>query len=211
MSDINDNFDELWKDGDEREPILSPLRSQDLHRIVSSRVRRERRIVSKFVWAAVVYQIILYSFLTHMLITRWGDERVLLLFLIGVTFYIPITVALIRRVRSLYRPNSGTANSEASDILRNVEGEYARLADFYRFKKRVDWIGVPVSCAIIVVVTFTLFVNGGVEANPGGSLVVFLLWIAMSLIAILAENKKRFLSPLRHLELVLNDLRRIES
>jgi len=67
---------------------------------------------------------------------------------------------------------------------------------------------VPVSCTIIVVVTFTLFVKGGVEGNPLGSLVVFLLWMGMSLIAIRAENKKRFLSPLRHLELVLNDLRR---
>src|SRR5262245_490610 len=186
MNDINNEFDEVWKRGNVGEASLPPLSATNLHQVISSRVRRQRSIVAKFVWAAVVYQIILYSFLTHMLITRWGDERVLLLFLIGVTLYIPITVALIRRVRSLYRPNSGTASAEVSDILRQVEGEYARLADFYRFKKRVDWIGVPVSCAIIVVVTFTLFVNGGVEANPRGSLVVFLLWIAMSLIAILA-------------------------
>ena len=93
----------------------------------------------------------------------------------------------------------------------NVENEYAQLADFYNFKKRVDWLDVPISCAIIVVVTFTLFVKGGVEGNPLGSLVVFLLWLGMSLIAILAENKKRFLSPLRHLELVLSDLRKIDQ
>jgi hypothetical protein len=208
MNNINNEFDEVWKGGTRREASPSPLSANNLHRIISSRIRRERRIVSMFVWAAVVYQIILYSFVTHVLITRWGDERVILLCLSGVTLYIPITVALIRRVRLLYRPISNTTNSQVSDILRNVEGEYARLADFYRFKKRVDWIGVPVSCAIIVVVTFTLFVKGGVEGNPLGSLVVFLLWMGMSLIAILAENKKRFLSPLRHLELVLNDLRR---
>jgi hypothetical protein len=191
-----------------REPSLSPLSSQDLHRIVSSRVRRERRIVSKFVWAAVVYQIILYSFLTHLLIARWGDERILLLCLSGVAVYIPITASLIRRVGALCRPMSSMVGSQISDILRNVENEYARLADFYKFKKRVDWIGVPVSCAIIVVVTSTLFVKGGIEENPLGSVVVFLLWLGMSLIAILAENKKRFLSPLRHLELVLSDLRK---
>jgi hypothetical protein len=208
MNDINDHFDELWEDGDVREPSLSPLSSQDLHRIVSSRVRREWRIVSKFVWAAVVYQIVLYSFLTHVLITRWGDERILLLCLSGVALYIPITSAWIRRVRALCRPVSSMVGSQVSDILHNVENEYARLADFYKFKKRVDWIGVPVSCAIIVVVTFTLFVKGGVEGNPLGSVVVFLLWLGMSLIAILAENKKRFLSPLRHLELVLSDLQK---
>ena len=209
MDDIN-HFDELWGDGDVREPSLSPLSPQDLHRIVSSRIRRERRNVSKFVWAAVLYQIILYSFLTHVLVTRWGNERILLLCLSGVALYIPITAALIRRVRALCRPMSSMVGSQISDILHNVENEYARLADFYKFKKRVDWIGVPVSCAIIVVVTFSLFVNGGVMGNPSGSVVVFLLWLGMSLIAILAENKKRFLSPLRHLELVLSDLRNLD-
>src|SRR5262249_2643354 len=169
MNDINNHFDELWKDGNVREPNPSPLSSQDLHRIVSSRVRRERRIVSKFVWAAVVYQIILYSFLTHVLITRWGDQRILLLCLSGVAVYIPITAALILRVTALYRPMSSMVGSQVSDILRNVENEYDRLADFYKFKKRLDWISVPVSCAIIVVVTFTLFVKGGVEGNPLGS------------------------------------------
>ncbi len=208
MNDINNEIDEIWKGGNGRDASPPPVGAKDLHRIISSRVRRERRIVGKFVWAAVVYQIILYSFLTHTLITRWGDERTLLLCLGALTLYIPITVALIRRVRSLYLPISNTASSQVSDILRNVESEYARLADFYRFKKRVDWIGVPVSCAIIVVVTFSLFVKGGVEGNPLGSLVVFLLWVGMSLMAILAENRKRFLSPLRHLELVQNDLRR---
>jgi len=208
MNEINNHFDELWKDGNVREPSPSPFSSQDLHRVVSSRVRRERRTVSKFVWAAILYQIILYSFLTHVLITRWGDERIFLLCLSGVAVYIPITAALIRRVRALYRPTSSLVSSQVSDVLCNVENEYARLADFYKFKKRVDWIGGPVSCAIIVVVTFTLFVKGGVEGNPLGSLVVFLLWLGMSLIAILAENKKRFLSPLRHLELLLSDLQK---
>ena len=208
MNEINNHFDELWKDGNVREPSPSPFSSQDLHRVVSSRVRRERRTVSKFVWAAILYQIILYSFLTHVLITRWGDERIFLLCLSGVAVYIPITAALIRRVRALYRPTSSLVSSQVSDVLCNVENEYARLADFYKFKKRLDWIGLPVSCAIIVVVTFTLFVKGGVEGNPLGSLVVFLLWLGMSLIAILAENKKRFLSPLRHLELLLSDLQK---
>jgi phosphatidylserine synthase len=88
-----------------------------------------------------------------------------------------------------------------------VEDEYARLADFFQFKKRMDWIGVPVSCAIIVLVTFTLFVNGGVEGNPWASLALFALWVGMSLIAIKAENRKRFVSPLLHLEQILDDLK----
>jgi hypothetical protein len=67
----------------------------------------------------------------------------------------------------------------------------------------MDWIGVPVSCAIIVLVTFTSFIKGGIKGNPLGGLVVFAVWVGLSLLAIHAENKKRFISPLRQLELLL--------
>jgi hypothetical protein len=149
----------------------------------------------------------LYSFLTHTLVRHWGDMRIMVLCLAGAAFYIPLTVALIRRVGTLYRRPSEAPGSTVPDVFHKVEREYARLADFFHLKKRMDWIGVPVSCAIIVLVTFTLFVKGGVERNPLAGLAVFALWVGMSLIAIHAENKKRFIAPLRHLEQVLDDLK----
>jgi hypothetical protein len=204
----NNEIENVWKEGKAREAGPAPLTGKDLQAIISSRVRKELKTVSQFVWGAIVYQIILYSFLAHTLIRHWGDMQIMLLSLAGGAFYLPLTVALIRRVRILYRRPSEAHGSPAPDVFRKVEGEYARLADFFQFKKRMDWIGVPVSCAIIVLVTFTLFVEGGIEGNPLGSLVVFAVWVGLSLIAIHAENKKQFISPLQRLELVLNDLKR---
>ena len=203
----SNEIDNVWKEGKALEADHAPLAGTDLQAIVSSRVRKELKTVSQFVWAAIVYQIILYSFLAHTFVRHWGDTRIMLLCLIGATLYIPLTIALIRRVKTLFRRSSEAPGSPVPDLFRKVEGEYARLADFFQFKKRMDWIGVPVSCAIIVLVTFTLFVKGGVEGNPRASLAVFALWVGMSLIAIHAENRKRFISPLRHLEQVLNDLK----
>ena len=203
----NNEIEKVWKEGKTREESLAPLTGNDLQAIISSRVRKELKTVSQFVWAAIAYQIILYSFLTHTLIRHWGEVRIVVLCLAGAAFYIPLTVALIRRVGTLYRHPSEAPGSMAPDVLHKVEGEYARLADFFQFKKRMDWIGVPVSCAIIVLVTFTLFVEKGVEGNPLASLTFFALWVGMSLIAIHFENRKRFISPLRHLEQVLNDLK----
>jgi hypothetical protein len=200
-------IDDVWKEGKAREAGPAPLTGKDLQAIISSRVRKELKTVSQFVWAAIVYQIILYSFLTHTLIRHWGDMQIMLLCLAGGAFYIPLTVALIRRARTLYRRPSEAPGSTVPDVFRKVEGEYARLADFFQFKKRMDWIGVPASCAVIVLVTFTLFVEGGVEGNPLAGLAFFALWVGMSLIAIHAENRKRFTSPLRHLEQVLDDLK----
>lgn len=203
----SNGIENVWKEGKANEPDLAPLTGKDLQAIVSSRVRKELKTVSQFVWAAIAYQIILYSFLTHTLVRHWGEMRIVVLCLAGAAFYIPVTVALIRRVGTLCRHASEAPGSTVPDVFHKVEGEYARLADFFQFKKRMDWIGVPVSCAIIVLVTFTLFVKGGVEGNPLAGLAVFALWVGMSLIAIHAENKKRFISPLRNLEQVLDDLK----
>jgi hypothetical protein len=203
----SNEIDNVWKEGKAREAGLAPLTGKELQAIISSRVRKELKTVSQFVWAAIAYQIILYSFLTHTLIRHWGEMRIMVLCLAGAAFYIPLTVALIRRVGTLYRRPAEAPGSMVPDVSHKVEAEYARLADFFQFKKRMDWIGVPVSCAIIVLVTFTLFVKGGVEGNPWASLAFVALWVGMSLIAIQAENRKRFVSPLLHLEQVLDDLK----
>jgi hypothetical protein len=205
--ELSNEIENVWKEGKAREEGLAPLTGKDLQAIISSRVRKELKTVSQFVWAAIAYQIILYSFLTHTLVRHWGDIQTMLLCLAGAALYIPLTVALLRRVKILYRRPSEALGSAVPDVFHKVEGEYARLADFFQFKKRMDWIGVPVSCAIIVLVTFTLFVEGGVKANPVADLTIFTLWIGMSLIAIHAENRKRFIAPLRHLEQVLEDLK----
>ena len=205
--ELSNEIENVWKEGKAREEGLAPLTGKDLQAIISSRVRKELKTVSQFVWAAIAYQIILYSFLTHTLVRHWGDIQTMLLCLAGAALYIPLTVALLRRVKKLYRRPSEALGSVVPDVFHKVEGEYARLADFFQFKKRMDWIGVPVSCAIIVLVTFTLFVEGGVKANPVADLTIFALWIGMSLIAIHAENRKRFIAPLRHLEQVLEDLK----
>jgi len=205
--ELSNEMENVWKEGKAREEGLAPLTGKDLQAIISSRVRKELKTVSQFVWAAIAYQIILYSFLTHTLVRHWGDIQTMLLCLAGAALYIPLTVALLRRVKILYRRPSEALGSAVPDVFHKVEGEYARLADFFQFKKRMDWIGVPVSCAIIVLVTFTLFVEGGVKANPVAGLTIFALWVGMSLIAIHAENRKRFIAPLRHLEQVLEDLK----
>ncbi|HWY05874.1 MAG TPA: hypothetical protein VNY24_03375 [Candidatus Acidoferrales bacterium] len=203
----SNEIENVWKEGKALEAEPAPVTGKDLQAIVSSRVRKEFKTVSEFVWAAIVYQIILYSFLTRTFIQHWGDVQIMLLCFAGGACYIPLTVALVRRIRTLFGRPSEAPGSPVPDVFRKVEGEYARLADFFQFKKRMDWIGVPVSCAIIVLVTFTLFVKGGIEGNRLGSLVVFAVWVGLSLVAIHAENKKRFISPLRHLELLLDDLK----
>jgi hypothetical protein len=200
------NIKACWERGKSAELASPPLLMKDLQAIAASRVRKELKVVSKYVWAMLVYQIILYSFLAHTIVRQWGDSRTLWLCLACVAAYVPLTRALLQRIRMLYRL-SAADDSSAVDILSTVERKHAALCSFFRFKKRMDWIGVPVSCAIIVVVTFALFGNG-VGSNPIASGALFTVWVGMSMVAICAENRKRFVEPIRQLELVLHDLKR---
>jgi hypothetical protein len=202
----NNEIENAWKKCKAREAAPAPITGNDLQAIISSRVRKELKTVSQFVLGAIVYQTILYSFVAHTLVRHWGDMQIMLLCFAAGAFYIPLTIALVRKVRTLYGPTV-KPGSPVPDVFLKVEREYTRLAEFFRFKKRMDWIGVPVSCAIIVLVTFTLFVPGGVDGNPVAGFAVFALWVGISLIAIHAENRKLFISPLRHLKQVLDDVK----
>jgi hypothetical protein len=196
-----------WQRGKAKEAAPG-ITSNDLRSITASRVRKQFKTVAGFVWASVVHQIILYSFLSYTLVRNWGNTPIMLLCLAGAAVYVPLTAMLLRRARALYSGTSDAASTATADIGRYVRGERERLADFFRFKRRMDFIGVPVSCAIVVFVTFTLFVSGGVMAYPIASAVVFTIWIGMSAVAVCAENGKRFAAPLKHLEQVLGDLER---
>ena len=185
------------------------ITSNDLRSITASRVRRQFKTVAGFVWASVVHQIILYSFLSYTLVRNWGNTPIMLLTVAAAAGYVPLTAMLLRRARALYSDTSGAAGVASTDIGHYVRAQRDRLADFFHFKQRMDFIGVPVSCAIVVFVTFTLFVSGGVTAYPIASAVVFAIWIGMSAVAVCAENRKRFAAPLKHLDAVIEDLDRV--
>src|SRR5207244_13028264 len=92
----NHEIENVWKEGKAGGAGLAPLTGKDLQAIIASRVRKELKTVSQFVWAAIAYQIILYSFLTDTLVRCWGDMLAMVLCIAGAVLYIPLTVALLR-------------------------------------------------------------------------------------------------------------------
>ena len=181
------------------------LTAYDLHSITAARVRRQFKTVAGFVWAALTHQIILYAFLACTLVRNWGNAPIMLASLAGAALFAPLTAMLLHRARVLY---GGVADPAGADIAHYVRAARDRLVAFYRFKRRLDFIGVPVSCAIATFVTFTLFTSGGVAAFPVASAAVYAAWLIMSAAAVCAENRRRFGAPIRQLDAVIGDLER---
>jgi len=204
------DIDACWQRGKARQAART-ITGNDLRAITASRVKKQFKTVAAFVWVSLVHQITLYSFLSYTLVRNWGNTSVMLLSLAGAAVYAPLTTMLLRRARALYSQAGGGLRDgvAAADIAHHVRAQRDRLADFFRFKQRLDFIGVPVGCAIVVFVTFTLFVGGGVAAHPVASAAVFAVWIGMSAMAVSAENRRRFAAPIRHLDAVIDDLERV--
>ncbi|CAG1771646.1 hypothetical protein BAC2_01859 [uncultured bacterium] len=192
------DLERCWQEATGWRPVGTSLTEENMHAIIASRVRQEFVRVGEFVWASILHQVILYAFLAHTVARHWGESEVVALCVTGVAFCMPITVALVRRTGALYGTIRGAA-PDGAGIRAVVIDRRSRLVDFYRFKKRLDWFGVPVSCAVIVFVTFTLFVREGLTGHPIAASGMFVFWVVISLIAIHAENKKRFDIPIEHL------------
>src|SRR5690348_9337042 len=98
---------QLWQAGRALEPHPAPLSAPGLQAIRAERARKELGAVSEFVWASLVYQIILYSFLAYTFVHAWGNGLVMLLCAAGGAAYIPLTAALLRRAQALFDPPAG--------------------------------------------------------------------------------------------------------
>jgi hypothetical protein len=131
---------------------------------------------------------------------------VMLLSLGGALLYIPFTVILMKRFKAMYPSANDETGSSVQNIRDNVKKQHALLLQFFRFKKRFEWLAIPLSCSVIVLIVFKLYVNGGIEGHLTGGIASFLILLTCFVIAVYFENKKHFTEPLRRLELILKDL-----
>src|SRR5262249_42398726 len=112
---------QLWQAGQAFEPSPAPLTAPSLEAIRAARARKELVVVSEFVWATLVYQIILYAFLARTFVGYWGNVPVMLLCVTGAALYVPLTAALLRRVKDLFDPPA----APVQDLWHTVAAEQA--------------------------------------------------------------------------------------
>ena len=178
------------------------LNKQDVDRVIKSRIIKEKKGIAEYFWVSLAFQIILYSFASHIIVKFWSDSRIAMLCVAGVVMYIPFTIILFRKIRKMFEPRADLA----TDIRTGVSNQYQLLSDFFRFKKRFDLVSIPVNSFILVIVLFTLYVPGSIEGNLAEGVVSFVLLVLMYAIGAWFENRKHFIRPLKQFESIINDL-----
>src|ERR1041385_424479 len=168
-----------------------------IEKIVKARVKKHTGTAFQYFWASFALQVLVYAMLSHVVVRYWYDPIVTLPALLGIAFYIPFTVMMMRKFK--IENNQGPMSTY---ITRRRE----LLESFYSFKKRYELVLIPLATFIGTFLVFELYVPGGVSAYPTGAMITFVISLASCIIAILAENKRNFEEPLARLKIILDEL-----
>jgi hypothetical protein len=168
-----------------------------IEKIVKARVKKHTGTAFQYFWASFALQVLVYAMLSHVVVRYWYDPIVTLPALLGIAFYIPFTVMMMRKFK--IENNQGPMSTY---ITRRRE----LLESFYSFKKRYELVLIPLATFIGTFLVFELYVPGGVWAYPTGAMITFVISLASCIIAILAENKRNFEEPLARLKIILDEL-----
>ena len=177
--------------------------------IVKSRTKKNMKKSMQYFWGALFLQILVYALLSHVVIKYGGDTKTLFIGIGGMLLYLPFTILLMKKFKQMAIIKPAHANSGRS-LYQYVFQQRALLQSFYSFKKSYEFLLVPLSTGIGVFLTFKLFVPGGVEENPTGAIITFLITLFSMIASVRLENKKSFQLPLHDLNQLLNEFQNEE-
>lgn len=201
-----EEVEKFWKANKGQETNPNSLTKESVENMIKPRIKKEQHAVMQYFWASFIYQMLIYALASHLMIRFWGDAQVMLLSLAGALLYIPFTIVLMRKFKAMARMPIHQPGMPVRDVYSNVQMKYTLLTEFFRFKRRFDWVAIPLSCLIIVAILFKLYVNDGLEKHLAAGIITYLTILALFIAATYVENKKRFKKPLRQLKLILKDL-----
>ena len=199
-------LDELKRKWCENRNVLTANSSYDVEsfrNLVQVRIKKQNKMIFRYFWSAFALQNILYGLLCFVLIRYGYEPLVFILCIAGIFITLPFTVVMMKRYKQLAK--SKLYRDSNASIYDYVSRQRDLLLDFFKFKKSYETILVPLSSAIGVVLTFELFVPGGVREFSEGAMIAFALTFLSCMYAIRSENQKSFILPLEDLQDILDE------
>ena len=200
-------FEELkkmWEASPETAQAYKPYDQKTFDNIVKSRTKKNMKKSMQYFWGAFFLQIIVYALLSHVIVKYGADTKTLFAGIAGILLHLPFTILLMKKFKQMAILKPALGNSGRS-LYQYVFQQHALLQSFYAFKKRYEFLLVPLSTGIGVFLTFKLFVPGGVEENLTGAIITFLITLVCMVASIRLENKKSFEQPLHDLNQLLTE------
>ncbi|HET6541372.1 MAG TPA: hypothetical protein VFG46_12860 [Chryseolinea sp.] len=203
MSTIEE-LKKMWGANPETTQAYKPYDHKTLENIIKSRTKKNMKKSMHYFWGAFFLQILVYALLSHVILKYGADTTTLFAGIAGMLLYLPFTILLMKKFKQMAILKPAQGNSGRT-LFQYILQQRALLQSFYTFKKRYELLLIPLSTGIGVFLTFKLFVPGGIEENPTGAIITFLITVAGMVASIRLENKKSFEQPLNDLNRLLDE------
>ncbi len=172
-------------------------------KLIQQKMKKQQTAIFKYFWGTFVFHLIVYAMLTHVLVRFWSDSAIVIAALAGLLVTIPFTTIMVRRFSKMA---SDRFTDNDSSIVQFITRQRDLLASYFVFKKRYEWMMIPLQCAVGVFIVYHLFMPGGVLAHPLSATIVFALSVISCIAAIRIENKENFAAPLLNLNELIREL-----
>lgn len=196
-----------WTEKESAAPAQPAYDPASLEKIMKHRVHRHTKTSFQYFWASFALQVLVYSLLSHVIVKYWQDTTIVGYAIAGVLLFLPFTIMLMRKFKGLASTKLSAPGNEINTLYNYVLHQQTQLRSFYNFKRWYELILTPLSAATGIVLTFLLYVPGGVEAHWTGAIITFVVTLLSCIVAIRSENKKSFEEPIGQLQLILDEFK----
>ncbi|MBC7849041.1 MAG: hypothetical protein H7Y31_04865, partial [Chitinophagaceae bacterium] len=147
--------------------------NMSLNRILRSRVKKHTTTSFQYFWASFALQLMVYALLAHVSLKYHTNLTVVFLGICGVLLYIPFTIVLMGKFKRMASTKVNAEDPAVMNLQEYVRQYQSLLRAFYAFKMKYELFSIPLSSAIGVILTFNLYVPGGIIENLTGAVITF--------------------------------------
>ncbi len=186
---------------------VSSLNKESLQAIVKQRASKQKGISMQYFWASMVMQIIVYGFLSNVIIRYWEDTSLRSICLFCMLLYLPFSLVLLRDFKKIARLRTGGDQGTGQAVSDYIQEQHRLLLRHYQFKKRYELLVIAISLGIMTWVILRIYAPGGLMAHTVLAAAIFIPSMLACVLVSRKDDRKHFQEPLRHLESIIADLK----
>ena len=203
-----DTLDDLrgdWKRARDLGAPLLPLKNSELQEWMKGSMKKEQRLVFRYAVKTFIWSVLVFSFLSYLMLNFWGDWNLFAVCMAAMVIYIAFTAIFMKHFKRFFAVECGV--HESVDLQQGLQVKFSTLKRFYQVKRVFDWFMVPLSCAVIALTVNKYSFGAPFAENLAFNVSTFLLYSAAFTYVTVKDNTTYFKVPLKKLEAVMEEMK----
>ncbi|MBG6236117.1 hypothetical protein IWX76_002698 [Pedobacter sp. CAN_A7] len=202
-----DTLDDLrgdWKRGRDLGAPLLPLKNSELKDWIKGSMKKEQQLVFRYAVKTFIWSLLVFSFLTYLMLRFWGDWNLFVVCMAAMAIYIPFTAVFMKHYKRFFAVECGV--QQEVDLKQGLHIKFMALKQFYSVKKIFDWLMVPLSCAVIALTVNKYAFDAPFIEHLGFNIITFILYSTAFIYVTRKDNTTYFKVPMKKMETVMREM-----